>query len=176
MTEQSHWNWLDGQCLILYYWSWFDPGEGVAVGGWSQHGELDKRNSVHLAAERGQRARSLKVDPALDPTATSHTFTRLTQLPRELTESDGTPLPWIRMLLGEAPRSTEASTRGSRCPSTVDRPTPRCRPRRPPSDSRGSAGAVRGTHPPARPPGRATRPTETAPMPIRCWHDAGRAA
>ena len=97
MTEQR-WTWLDGHCLILYHWSWFDPGAGEVISGWSQHGELDERNFVHLAAEIDRPARSLKVDPVLEPIVTPRTFTGLTRLPHELTEDDGTPLPWVRAL------------------------------------------------------------------------------
>jgi hypothetical protein len=98
MTDQP-WIWLDSHCLILYHWRWFDPGAGEVISGWSQHGELDAQGSVHLVAEISQRARSLKVEPAFEPIVTPHTFTGLTQLPRQLTEDDGTPLPWIRALL-----------------------------------------------------------------------------
>jgi hypothetical protein len=101
MADQS-WTWPAGRMLVLYHWSWFDPALGEVVVGWSQRGELDNNGFVHLEAEESQPARSIAVDPDLDPIVKAHILSPLTRLPGELREDDGKgpPLPWVRVLLG----------------------------------------------------------------------------
>ena len=96
----QRWTWPAGRAIVLYHWSWFDPAVGEVIVGWSQRGELDERSYVHLEAEDLTPARSLEVDPDLDPIVKPKTLTGLSGLPGELLDDDGTPLPWIRALLG----------------------------------------------------------------------------
>jgi hypothetical protein len=96
----ERWSWPAGRAITLYHWSWFDPAVGDVIVGWSQRGELDERSYVHLEAENPQQARSLEVDPDLDPIVKAQTFSGFSRLPGELRDDEGTPLPWIRALLG----------------------------------------------------------------------------
>jgi hypothetical protein len=94
------WLWPAGRAVVLYHWSWFDPALGEIVVGWSQRGEADANGFVHFEAERRVGARSLQVYRDGLPLVASQTFSGLSPLPQALQDRDGTPLPWIRALLG----------------------------------------------------------------------------
>lgn len=102
-ADQPSWTWPSGRAVVLYHWSWFDPEQGFVIAGWSQRNALDEAGYAHLEPEALRPVQSLWVDPEardflfIEP----HTFTMLTRLPSELLAQDGTPLPWIRALLGE---------------------------------------------------------------------------
>jgi hypothetical protein len=99
MADQT-WTWPAGRVLVLYEWTWFHPDIGEVIGGWSQRGEVDDTGFVHLEAERRRNARSVLVYRDGQLQASLHTFSALSPLPLALLDNDGTPLPWIRTLLG----------------------------------------------------------------------------
>lgn len=100
-ASSQPWTWPADRVVRLYHWSWFDPGAGGVVTGWSQRGETDDRGFLALEAERGQDGRYMRVYQEGFPSTEPHTFTAMVPLPLELQWDDGRPLPWILELLGQ---------------------------------------------------------------------------
>lgn len=92
------WTWPQGQAIVLYHWSWFDPAIGDVIVGWSQQREADSAGYVHLEAEQTRPQATVKVFEDGDVLIEPHTFTILTPLPLALHASDGQPLPWVQAL------------------------------------------------------------------------------
>lgn len=102
MPESSQpWTWPPDRALTIYHWSWFDPAAGDVVAGWSQRGETNDRDYIHLEAERGQDPRTVQVYKEGYPSVEPHTFSAMYPLPSELRLDDGRPLPWIIALIGK---------------------------------------------------------------------------
>jgi hypothetical protein len=96
------WSWPAGRAIVLYHWSWFDQLVGDVVVGWSQRDEVDDAGYIHLEEETHQPARTRQIDRESRDFAVvePHTFTGLTPLPASLVHDDGTPVAWLRALLG----------------------------------------------------------------------------
>jgi hypothetical protein len=98
----ERWTWPHGRAIVLYHWSWFDQMVGDVVVGWSQRDEVDDHGYIHLEEETHQSARTRQLDRESRDFAVvePHTFTSLTPLPASLVYDDGTPIAWLRTLLG----------------------------------------------------------------------------
>ena len=101
MADQV-WTWPAGQVLVLYEWLWFDPNLDNVVGGWSQQRDADAADYVQVQAEGLRPVKTMEIHARHRDFAFAkpHAFRALTQLPHELRADEGTPLPWVRALLG----------------------------------------------------------------------------
>jgi hypothetical protein len=77
--------------LILYHWAWYDQSLGEIVAGWSQRGEVDEADYIHLEAERLRDPRTMQVDQEGMRQIEPHTLSGLTALPLELRTDDRRP-------------------------------------------------------------------------------------
>jgi hypothetical protein len=103
VSEQ--WTWPAGVSIVLFHWSWSagedEDGAPRLIHGWSKAAETDSAGYVHLEAETDSEAITLPVEADGYPSTRRHTFARLAELPLELLDGDGVPLPWVRELVAE---------------------------------------------------------------------------